>query len=426
MTPALLESRTSRDPRAAAKLASSVAFLSLALCGFLGVGLVLTGPLLLPLVGRSFDDAKLHSALVMLAWVSPILVLSGICILGNSILTSIGKPRIAAAAQLVVPVAAVGVLLALGGTLGVRSVALGMVLGSIVNLALLVFYLGKEGLSLRPAWAGAPGKTLREYGWLVIAAVCANVAIPINYSFASYLPNGSVAAWAIGNRVVLFFTGLIGIGITSVVLPHFSSFIAQKRSRDLKRELLFFVMAGTMISVVLATALSLASDLIIGLAFEGGRFVAEDTALVGRVVRYGIVQLPFVTMSLLFVKFAVASKRAWQVLLASLLGVCINVLLDEVLLRPMGVAGIALASALAAGASASVMLAVLLAMSSIRWMDAAMLALSWMLFLTLNLCLHYASIPGIVVSLLAMAVLFAAFWREWGRAPTEERLPASA
>jgi predicted membrane metal-binding protein len=72
------------------------------------------------------------------------------------------------------------------------------------------------------------------------------------------------------------------------------------------------------------------------------------------------------------------------------------------------------------------MLAVLLAMSSIRWMDAAMLALSWMLFLTLILCLHYASVPGIVVSFLAMAVLFAAFWREWGRAPTEERLPASA
>jgi hypothetical protein len=59
-------------------------------------------------------------------------------------------------------------------------------------------------------------------------------------------------------------------------------------------------------------------------------------------------------------------------------------------------------------------------------MDAAMLALSWMLFLTLNLCLHYASVPGIVVSALAMTILFAAFWREWGRAPAEEALGVSA
>lgn len=75
-----------------------------------------------------------------------------------------------------------------------------------------------------------------------------------------------------------------------------------------------------------------------------------------------------------------------------------------------GVAGIALAATLAVALSTCVMLLLFHRLGHITWVDMIMIALSWMLYTTLIICLHYHSYPGVVVSVLALLVLLYGQW----------------
>ena len=410
-TPALLAAKSTGGESEFCRLVGGLAFLGTLPFVFLGVVMCAGGAFLLPFLGAAFDAEKTHKAVVMLAWVSPILMLSGINVIGNAILNALKKPHVSAGAQIVVPVCAIFALAVFGNSLGVTSVALGMVVGLIANLLIVAFYLKAEGIPLIPRPNRAAKVVLAEYSWLVVAALTANLMVPINYVFALFSHEGGVAAWAIGSKVVFFLTGVIAVVMTSIMLPYFSSIIATRRPRHASPELSFFLMLGTLISIIVAIAIFSASHWMIRIAFESSNFDASDTELVGRVVRYGIVQLPFIVCNVLCVTFAIASKRSWQVVLASLIGVVINVLLDYVLVKGMGVAGISLATAIAGAVSTSILLVTAHAFKGAQLIDIASLVFSWLLFLTLILCLHYESYPGVAVASLSLIIMFSTFWQ---------------
>ena len=410
-TPALLAAKSAGGESEFRRLVGGLAFIGTLPFVILGVVMCAWGVYLMPFLEGGFDAEKTHKAVVMLAWVSPVLMLSGINVVGNAILNALKKPHVSAGAQIVVPVCAIFAVVVFGTSLGVTSVAIGMVAGSIANLLMVAFYLKAEGIPLIPRPNRAAKVVLAEYSWLVVAALFANLMVPINYVFALFAYEGGVTAWAIGSKVVFFLTGVIAVLMTSIMLPYFSSIIATRRPRHASIELSFFLTLGTFISIIVAIVIFSASHWIIKIAFESGRFEASDTKLVGRVVRYGIVQLPFIVCNVLCATFAIASKRSWQVMLASLIGVAINVLLDSVLVKVMGVAGISLATSIAGAVSTAILLVTAHAFKGAQWIDIVSLVFSWLLFLTLILCLHYESYPGVAVAALSLIIMFSTFWQ---------------
>lgn len=75
------------------------------------------------------------------------------------------------------------------------------------------------------------------------------------------------------------------------------------------------------------------------------------------------------------------------------------------LMGHMGVGGIALATSLATAVSTCIMLLLFNRLGHISGIDLIMIALSWMLFSTLVICVQYQSYAGAAVSALALAVL---------------------
>lgn len=408
VTAQFLESKHQAAAGAAQSLVSSVSGIyATAMLPIVVVLALVAGPLL-ALVGWDLAPDRLALARTLLYWMLPILALSGIVIIGNAVLNALGAYTLPALAQLVVPLASIAAILAAGPQQALVAAIGGMLAGQVVNLWIVARALARRGFSLRPRWgrsvslSGMPG----QYAAVAAAALLTNLAAPVNLGMASTIERGA-ATLGLGTKMVTFVAGLITAAMATVILPRFAAFMARRRLIDMREELSFLLLAGTALTIPIALLLFVGSEPLVRLAFEGGAFGGDSVEAVSRVMSYGVIQLPFLTVSLLILKFAIAARNAGWVFMAALIVLGFNVALNLALMPASGVAGIALAGTVAVALSTFFMLLLFRKLGHVTWMDVLMLTLNWMPYTTFVICLHYRSYAGAVVSMLAMLVLFA-------------------
>jgi putative peptidoglycan lipid II flippase len=364
---------------------------------------------LMPIISQGFSAEKAEQIKHMSALLMPIFLFSGFIILGNSTLNALGKYLMPSLAQSSVPIMAIFILLLWEKSIGIYALALGMIIGELTNLWIIYFLIKREGLSLVPVLRKGvldnlkkSSKQLKElwsqYNPLVLSAMFISLAVLINNIMAATLESGSIAALNLGNKFVFFFTGVIGTGISTVMLPYFSSYFAGNRLIDMRRELSFFLFLSTVLTIAIGIFLFITIESIIRIAFQGGLFTNNDVRTVARIVEYGIIQLPFFAVNILFSRYATANQKNKLVMITSLCGLVANIGLNFLLIKHIGVAGIALASTLSILISALLFIVMGRRFNDIMWVDIVMITLTWMLFLTLILCFHYHSFTGIIIS----------------------------
>ncbi len=344
----------------------------------------------------------LHIALLMLLF-------SGTVILGNSILNAKGRSVLTSTVQLVVPVTAILALMLFGNEYGVIVVMYGMVAGQVLNLLILHYYLGYYGVSLGPKlnlYAQAQLiPLLRQYIPLVVSAFFIAVASPIATLLAFSLPEGAVSAFNLGNKVVLFGTGLVSVAVSTVMLPYFSTLVAKNQLMTARRELSFFLLLATFVTVPISAALYLGSIPIIRLLFGGGSFDNNAILSVASVMEYAVLQIPFFVCNSLLLKFATATKHVFAINVVSFLGLMTNVGVSILFMKYMGVAGIALGASISILLSAMLLVLVLAWYSHISRFDVLIIMLSWLLFVTLLICYHFQNDASAYVIILTYGVL---------------------
>jgi murein biosynthesis integral membrane protein MurJ len=421
IVPVFLATRERESQAAAQALARRVAVMFLAAALMLAGVLTASTPHLLEAAGWSLLPEKAARTQAITFWMLAIFVFSGLVTLANGLLNALGHYVVPAAAQSIVPVVAIVVLLLFGSAHGAIVVAIAMFIGQLINLALVYRALAVRGIALLPA-AGQETAGTREfitqYLPLVAAAVFMQLAMPVSTAMASMLPEGNVAALGLGNKAILFATGLIGTAITSVVLPYFSRHMAQNRLLDARRELSFLLLAGTVIAIPVTVVLYFLSEPFVRLIFAGGAFGSAEVSLVSRVMAYGILQLPFFVINILLLKFAIAARRPGRVMLAAGIGLAANVLLNLLLMNQLGAPGIALSMTLANAMTAGLMLMLFCRLGDVAWVDMVFIVTDWVLFLTLAICLHYESYTGAIAALFAFVFLAMGEWAMTFRART--------
>lgn len=413
IVPVFLAVRERESVAAALALARRVAILFLAAALVLAALLAAAGPQLLEAAGWSALPEKADRTQAIMLWMLAIFVFSGLVTLANGLLNALGHYVVPAAAQAIVPVVAIVALLLFGASHGAIVAAVAMFAGQLLNLALVYRALAVRGVSLFPAAQPAAVKTglfVSQYLPLVAAAAFMQLTVPVSTAMASVLPEGGVAALGLGSKAVLFATGLIGAAIASVVLPYFSRYMAQNRLLDARRELSFLLLAGTVISIPVTLALHLLSEPFVRLAFEGGAFGSAEVGVVSRVMANGILQLPFYVVSVLLLKFAIATRHSGRVMLAAGIGLAANILLNLVLMERLGAPGIALSMTLSAALAAGLMLLLFCRLGDVAWVDMVFISTNWVLFLALTVCLHYASYAGAVAAGIAFLFLVLGEW----------------
>ena len=349
LVPLLIETRHKDSAEAADQLLSTLMVLTtVGLCS-LALLLGVFAPFYLPYLGHNFSASKLLLTRHLLYLLLPWLVCSGIANFCTAILNAGEKFALPAVVPLLTPFIAILFVRSEAPRWGIYSLAAGTVAGSMIEVVLLLHSLRSHGVQVRFRWHGLDERVrvaLFQYLPMMAGAFLMGSTTVVDQSMAALLPGGSVAALNYANRVV---TGLLTVGATGLstaTLPYFSKMVAQKDWHGCRHTLKRYSVLVAAITVPLTVLLIVFSKPLVRLLFERGAFSSMDTELVSRTQACYLIQIPFYVAGILFVRFLSSVRRTDLLMYISAANLVLDVVLNLVLMKRWGVAGIALSSSI--------------------------------------------------------------------------------
>lgn len=304
---------------------------------------------LLPLAASHFSAAKLALSIRLFYGLLPVALFTGVATLCTGVLNTFDRFAGPALAPMANSIAIILGVLLLGGRLGIWAMVYATLAGALVHAALVGGMMHHHGLRLRPRWHGMSAATrevARQYGPVMLSGVVASGGLVVDQAMAAMLPAGSVSALVYANRFVSVVLTLAAGSVAAAVTPYFSGMIAHRDWTACRKSLRVWVRITLLGSVAAAVALIACGKLLIRLALQHGAFGPHDTSVVARILAMYAVQIPFFASSRVYYRFLVAMGRANLVLYCGALNLGLDVVLNLVLMRWLGVAGIALATSL--------------------------------------------------------------------------------
>jgi putative peptidoglycan lipid II flippase len=349
LVPTLVRVRQSEGREQAQQLlSSSMLWLCLLLAGGSAV-MALAARGFFPLIASHFPPAKINLSVHLFYALLPIVLLSGIAANCTAVLNTFERFAWPALAPVVTPVAMMACALLLGRRTGIWALVYGYLAGALIHACIVTWMMDSAGYRFRLRWHGmteATREVAGQYGPVLLSGVAASGGLLVDQSMAAMLPAGSVAALAYAGRFVSVVLTLMAGAISTAVVPYFSTMIAAGDWAGCRHTLRTWVKLTALISAPIAVVLILGAHTLIRLTFQHGAFGLADTAAVTPVLAMYAIQIPFFASSRVFYRFLVAMRRTDLVLYCGILNLGLDIVLNLVLMRWFGVAGIALATSL--------------------------------------------------------------------------------
>lgn len=349
LIPTYITVRERDGKEAAQRLLSGITVWGLLLLGGVTLLIIAGSRFYLPWIASGFNQRKLALTFQLLLIISPLIVLSGIANIWGAVLNAGERFALVALAPIITPSVTVFVLLFVV-RYSIVALPIGMVLGAALEMILLGMALRLRGISLRPRWHGLTSDlrlVAQQFGPRVGASILRSGSVVVDRSLAATLPAGSVAALNYGDRVVITLVTVIGAALGSAITPYYSKMIANRDWRGVQHTLKRYLLLLFVASVPLVILLFFLSVPIVQVVFQRGSFRAKDTQLVSQIQALYALQIPFylgnVLVSRLLSSFLVSQITMW----AAALNLVLNIALDVIFIKIMGVPGIALATSCA-------------------------------------------------------------------------------
>jgi len=349
MVPTLVRVREQEGhERAQELLSSSMLWVCLLLTAASAV-MALTARGFFPLIASHFPPGKMDLAIRLFYALLPVVLITGIASNCTAVLNTFDRFALPALAPVATPVAIILGALLLSGRFGIWAMVYATLAGALIQAGVVAWMMDSRGYRLRLWWHGATEATREvasQYGPVLLSGVVASGGLLVDQSMAAMLPAGSVSALAYANRFVSVVVTLLAGAVSSAVVPYFSRMIAQKDWAGCRHTLRTWVRFTALVSTPIALALIAGSRLLIRVAFQHGVFSPSDTALVTPVLAMYAIQIPFFVSSRVFYRFLIAIRRSDLIFYCGALNLALDIVLNLVLMRWYGVAGIALATSL--------------------------------------------------------------------------------
>jgi putative peptidoglycan lipid II flippase len=318
------------------------------------VGLLIA-PWLLTIIAPGFaaDPEQFSLAARLTRIMFPYLLLVGLSAFAMGVLNSQGRFFAAALGPAMLNLGMIAAVLALAHHVDppVLSLAFGVLLGGVGQLLVQVPDLRRTGLLV------APSRDLRHPALIRIARLllpavfglaAVQVMVFVNTLLASLLPVGSISFLYYADRVMEFPLGIFGIALASASLPAMARLAAARDTAGVAGTLNFALRLAVFVSVPATVGLVLLSTPITRVLFQRGRFGPEDTAATAiALIWYAVGLVGFAGARIAAQAFYAVARPGIAVRLGAL-AIAVNLIAAVALMRPMGHAGLALASSIGA------------------------------------------------------------------------------
>ena len=230
--------------------------------------------------------------------------------------------------------------------------------------SLLLAVLQRHGIQLELTWKRFDpdvGRVLSQYAPMFAGALLMGGTGVVDQSMAAMLPGGSVAALSYANKIVGAVLAIGGTALNTGAFPYFSKMVAGNDWPGLRHTLKRYSMLVVLATVPLTVLLAVLSKSLVRVLFQRSAFTSADTELVSWVQVCYAAQIPFHIWSLLFVRFLCSIRRNDLLMYLAAVNLTLDIVLNLVLMRIWGVAGIAMSTSIVTATSF-----VLVAIASVR------------------------------------------------------------
>jgi len=240
------------------------------------------------------------------------------------------------------------------------TISMGVLVGGVWQFVAQWLALRRRGvywkmpISLNHAGARQIGKLLLPRLWggavyqlnVFVDTFCASLAVIVGA--------GGIAAIYYANRLIQFPLGVFGYALSSVTLPSLSKLVQEGDMVRFRSTLLFALRKLMLILIPTALGMVIFSSTvipakagIIHLVFQRGAFDAYSTTVTSQVMFYAALGLPFFGASRILVSAFYALQDTKTPVKAATVCLVVNAVLNGVLMFPLKIGGIALASSIA-------------------------------------------------------------------------------
>lgn len=239
----------------------------------------------------------------------------------------------------------------------VLGLAVGVLIGGALQLLVQIRPLLKQGMQIkRPKTLSHPGA--KKMGQLLLPRLFGSAVYQLNIvidtfcaSLSTIVGAGGIAAIYYANRVIQFPMGLVSVSLASAILPSMAGFAARNSADHLKRTLVFSLENIFLVMVPMSVLIALLAVPITQILFERGEFNLYST----RITSWAILFSAFGLVGFGGAKIMVTAFHSLQDTVTPVwvgFGCLVtNAILNFVLMGPLKVGGIALASAMASTAN---------------------------------------------------------------------------
>jgi putative peptidoglycan lipid II flippase len=349
LIPTLVRVRERQGREAAQQLLSSALFWLVLLLTAAAAAMALGARGIFPLIASHYSSAKLDLAVRLFYVLLPTVVLSGVAASCAAVLNTCERFALPALAAALVPLTILAAALLLGGRMGVWTLVWASLGGALLHTALMAGMMDAQGYCFRlrhSASTEASREVVRQYGPVLLSSVVASGGLLVDQSMAAMLPAGSVSALAYAGRFVGVVLALLGGAVSTALTPYLSRLVAQRDWAACRRTLRLWLGGTALLSVPLALLLIVFAPALIRLTLQHGAFARGDTQAVAPVLAMYAIQIPFFVTSRVFYRFLLALRRTDLIFYCGAINLALDVPLNLLLMRSMGVAGIALATSL--------------------------------------------------------------------------------
>jgi putative peptidoglycan lipid II flippase len=357
--PRYLQAEARRGPEAAREVLRRAVAVQLVVLAVLAVGLALAAGPVVAVLGRAFAPDKRELTRHFVVLLAPFVLLDGAA--GMFTATLYARRRYAGAALVAAlpPLVTLAAVLVLPAERGAGVLVVGVLAGAALEAAVSGALLLRGGFGGAPSFA-RPGPEelalLRGFALLLVGGILMSANTVVDQAMATAAGAGSVASLSYGVKLPAAVLGLVGVALTATTLPHYATFVAENRFKEmgasLRRHSVLLATAG----IAVAVPLALLSHPLVRLLFEHGSFGPEDTARVAKIQALYAFQIPGFLVGMVAARCLNALGRDRLILAVSGLNFVLNVAGNWLLLRWIGVPGIALSTATVYTVSAIVLL----------------------------------------------------------------------
>jgi putative peptidoglycan lipid II flippase len=357
--PRYLQAEARRGPEAAREILRRAVAVQLVLLAAVAGGLALAAGPVVAVLGRAFAPDKRELTRHFVVLLAPFVLLDGTAGIFTATLYARRRYAGAALVSALPPVVALAAVLVLPAAWGAGVLVVGVIAGSALEAVV------SGALIIRGGWGGAPAfarpgpeefALLRGFALLLFGGILMSANTVVDQAMAAAAGDGNVAALSYGVKIPAAVLGLVGVALTATTLPHYATFVAANRFREmgasLRKHATLLAAAGFAVAVPLA----LLSGPLVHLLFEHGSFGVADTARVAKIQALYAFQIPGFLVGMVAARCLNALGRDRLILAVSGVNFTLNIVGNFVLLRWIGVPGIALSTATVYTISAAVLL----------------------------------------------------------------------